>query len=207
MSSSNFVSLTQPLIDVQIRGASAAIQSQEDRPISQPAHLSEEALVAIKAEAFEKGLAEGEQRVRDADAEEKKQLMENWADLTEGLVQAKSEMLVQLQACLPDLLVAGVGQVLEAWEPSTDQLAQVVNDLLDSCDLREGNPVAVFLHPQAIEQLQAHQIDFNGRSGGVELMDDHSLQAGECRVEGRFGVVDAQYTTKLQNLRSVLSAK
>ena len=53
-------------------------------------------------------------------------------------------MLEQLQSCLPDLLVEGVGQILQAWEPSTDQLAQVVNDLLDSCDLREGNPVAVF---------------------------------------------------------------
>ena len=207
MSSSNFVCLTQPLIDVQIRGGAASSEIQDHDLEDKPAHLSEEALAAIKAEAFDAGIVEGEKRMQDAYAQEKKQLMENWAHLTEGLAQAKSEMLEQLQSCLPDLLVEGVGQILQAWEPSADQLAQVVNDLLDSCDLREGNPVAVFLNPQAIQELQSQKIDFNGRSGLVELMEDSHLKSGECRVEGRFGVVDAQYRTKLRNLHAVLTNK
>jgi flagellar biosynthesis/type III secretory pathway protein FliH len=172
-----------------------------------PAPLSEEALASIKSEAFEAGMTAGEKRALDAYAQEKKQFMENWAHLTEGLAQAKSEMLEQLQSCLPDLLIEGIGQILEAWDPSPDQVTQVVNDLLDSCDLREGNPVVVFLNPQSIQQLQSHQIDFNGRSGLVELMDDRHLKAGECRVEGRFGMVDAKYATKLRNLHSVLTDK
>ena len=205
MNSSNFVCLTQPLIDVQIRGGAASSEIQDRDQEDKPAHLSEEALAAIKAEAFDAGIVEGEKRMQDAYAQDKKQLLENWAHLTEGLAQAKSEMLEQLQSCLPDLLVEGVGQILQAWEPSTDQLAQVVNDLLDSCDLREGNPVAVFLNPQAIQELQSQKIDFNGRSGLVELMEDSHLKSGECRVEGRFGVVDAQYRTKLRNLHAVLT--
>lgn len=207
MSSSNFVCLTQPLIDVQIRGGAASSEIQDHDQEDRPAHLSEEALAAIKAEAFDAGIVEGEKRMQDAYAQDKKQLLENWALLTEGLAQAKSEMLEQLQSCLPDLLVEGVGQILQAWEPSTDQLAQVVNDLLDSCDLREGNPVAVFLNPQAIQELQSQKIDFKGRSGLVELMEDSHLKSGECRVEGRFGVVDAQYRTKLRNLHAVLTNK
>ena len=155
MNSSNFVCLTQPLIDVQIRAGTASSEIQDRDQEDKPAHLSEEALAAIKAEAFDAGIVEGEKRMQDAYAQDKKQLLENWAHLTEGLAQAKSEMLKQLQSCLPDLLVEGVGQILQAWEPSTDQLAQVVNDLLDSCDLREGNPVAVFLNPQAIQELQS----------------------------------------------------
>ena len=63
----------------------------------------------------------------------------------------------------------------------------------------------VFLNPQAIQQLQSHQIDFAGRSGHVELMEDSQLKVGECRVEGRFGLVDAQYLTKLRNLHAVLT--
>lgn len=204
MSSSNFVCLSQPLLDVQIREWTSTREMQESSIDDKPAPLSEEALASIKSEAFEAGVAAGEKRALDAYAQEKKQLMENWAHLTEGLAQAKSEMLEQLQSCLPDLLIEGVGQILEAWEPSPDQVAQVVNDLLDSCDLREGNPVVVFLNPQSIQQLQSHQIDFNARSGLVELMDDGNLKAGECRVEGRFGMVDAQYSTKLRNLHSVL---
>lgn len=204
MSSSNFVSLTKPLIDVQVREEISTSVIQEHVIDNKPVRLTDEALAAIKAEAFDAGIAEGEKRMLDAYAQEKKQLMENWAHLTEGLAHAKSEMLQQLQTCLPDLLVEGVGQILEAWEPSSDQLVQVVNDLLDKCDLREGNPVVVFLNPQAIQQLQSHQIDFNGRSGLIELMQDVHLNAGECRVEGRFGVVDAQYRTKLRNLHSVL---
>ena len=207
MSSSNFVCLTQPLIDVQIRGGAASSEIQDHDLEDKPAHLSEEALAAIKAEAFDAGIVEGEKRMLDACAQDKKQLLENWAHLTEGLAQAKSEMLEQLQSCLPDLLVEGVGQILQAWEPSADQLAQVVNDLLDSCDLREGNPVAVFLNPEAIQELQSQKIDFNGRSGLVELMEDSHLKSGECRVEGRFGLVDAQYRTKLRNLHEVLTNK
>ena len=168
-------------------------------------HISDETIAAIKAEAYEAGFAEGEQRLRDSYAQEKKQLLENWTHLTEGLAQAKSEMLNQLQTCLPDLLIEGMGQLLAAWEPNADQLTQVVNDLLDSCHIREGNPVAVFLNPQAIQELQAHQVDFNGRSDLVELLVDNNLQLGECRIEGRFGVVDAQYSTKLRNLSSVLT--
>ena len=207
MSSSNFVCLTQPLLDVQIRGGTSSSEMQDSSIDDKPAPLSEEALASIKSEAFEAGMTAGEKRALDAYAQEKKQLMENWAHLTEGLAQAKSEMLEQLQSCLPDLLIEGVGQILEAWEPSPDQVAQVVNDLLDSCDLRGGNPVVVFLNPQSIQQLQSHQIDFNGRSALVELMDDGNLKAGECRVEGRFGMVDAQYSTKLRNLHSVLTGK
>lgn len=207
MSSSNFVCLTQPLIDVQIRGGAVSSDIQDDDQEDKPVHLSDEALAAIKAEAFDAGIVEGEKRMQGAYAQDKKQLLENWALLTEGLAQAKSEMLEQLQSCLPDLLVEGVGQILQAWEPSADQLAQVVNDLLDSCDLREGNPVAVFLNPQAIQELQSQKIDFNGRSGLVELIEDSHLKSGECRVEGRFGVVDAQYRTKLRNLHAVLTNK
>ena len=207
MSSSNFVCLTQPLLDVQIRKGTSSSEMQDSSIDDKPAPLSEEALASIKSEAFEAGMTAGEKRALDTYAQEKKQLMENWAHLAEGLAQAKSEMLEQLQACLPDLLIEGVGQILEAWEPSPEQVAQVVNDLLDSCDLREGNPVVVYLNPQSIQQLQSHQIDFNGRSGLVGLMDDVNLKAGECRVEGRFGMVDAQYSTKLRNLHSVLKGK
>jgi flagellar biosynthesis/type III secretory pathway protein FliH len=38
-------------------------------------------------------------------------------------------------------------------------------------------------------------------------MEDSHLKSGECRVEGRFGVVDAQYRTKLRNLHAVLTNK
>ena len=205
MSSSNFLCFTRPLIDVQIRGVASSSKIQAHAMSDNPAQLSEEALAAIKAEAFEEGRAAGEKRILDSCMQEKKQLMENLAHLIEDLAQAKSEMLEQLQTCLPDLLVEGVGQILQAWKPCADQLVQVVNDLLDCCDLREGNPVVVFLNPEAIQQLQSHQIDFNGRSGLVELTEDSHLKAGECRVEGRFGVMDAEYRTKLRNLHSVLT--
>ena len=112
---SNFVCLTQPLIDVQIRGGAASSEIQDHDLEDKPAHLSEEALAAIKAEAFDAGVVEGEKRMLDACAQDKKQLLENWAHLTEGLAQAKSEMLEQLQSCLPDLLAEGVGQILQAW--------------------------------------------------------------------------------------------
>ena len=207
MSSSNFICLTKPLVDVRIRNGAASSEIQEHDLADEPAHLTEEALAAIKAKAFDAGIAEGEKRMLDAYTQEKKQVMENWAHLTEGLAQAKSEMLEQLKSYLPDLLVEGVGQILQAWEPSTDQLVNVVNDLLDSCDLREGHPVVVFLNPQVIEELKSHEIDFKGRSGLIELMEDSQLKAGECRVEGRFGVVDAQYSTKLRNLHAVLTNK
>ena len=58
MSSSNFVCLTQPLIDVQIRGVAASSEIQDHDQEDKPAHLSEEALAAIKAEAFDAGIVE-----------------------------------------------------------------------------------------------------------------------------------------------------
>ena len=76
MSSSNFVCLTQPLLDVQIRGMSPSSETQDPRIEDKPAPLSEEALAGIKAEAFAAGIAAGEQRALDSYAQEKKQLME-----------------------------------------------------------------------------------------------------------------------------------
>ena len=73
MSSSNFVCLTQPLIDVQIRGGAVSSDIQDNDQEDKPVHLSDEALAAIKAEAFDAGIVEGEKRMQDAYAQDKKQ--------------------------------------------------------------------------------------------------------------------------------------
>ena len=210
MSSSNFVSFARPLAFVTLAGTSRAegcsyaTDTAGESDVSPDTHLSEQAVEAIKAAAYAEGLEAGRKLERDERAAVAADQSAQYTQALASLESSRSELVEQVQTLLPELVIEGVGRILQAWQPDTAAIEAVVGELLAGFDTAEGN-IRVYLHPDSIQQLLNGIEEFSEKNPQIDLHKDDSLLAGECRVEGRFGLADARYSSKLLNLRKVLT--
>lgn len=209
MPSSSFVSFSKPLAGVSLsplsRGAESTPAGNAEPPgSSQGISISSEALEKLKAEAYQAGVDFGLKQEQEKYAEERARSSQSFSQVISELGLARLELVEEVQSLLPELVIEGVGRILQAWQPDAAAVAQVVHDLLDGFDRDQGQ-IRVYLHSESIKKLLASgEAEFSANHPHVNLQSDDALLAGECRVDGRFGVADAKYSSKLLNLRKVL---
>jgi len=208
MTSSNFVSFTRPISFATLSRSDRTSESRVDAEVDTAATglgrgLSEQELEALKSAAYAEGVEAGRQLERDASGLEAARLNTEYRQSFSSLELARADLVEQVQALLPELVIEGVGRILQAWQPDAEAIEAVVQELLAGFDAAEGD-IRVYLHPDSMQQLLAAGDAFRAGNPHLDLQADGALQVGECRVEGRFGLADARYSSKLLNLRKVL---
>lgn len=160
-------------------------------------------MAAAVAQAKAKGKAEGLAELERAMAKERQKFQAKVGGVLQQLDTTRKELAEELNALLPELIIEGVGRILEAWEPDGATVESVVKELLAGTDL-EDEWLHLRLHPTSIQNLKSHCGPLEEVFPEVRFVADERLGQGECLLEGRFGVVDARYSAKLSNLREVL---
>ncbi|MFO7724002.1 MAG: FliH/SctL family protein [Oceanipulchritudo sp.] len=165
--------------------------------------LSEEQLRTETDRAYKEGFAAGKaegEAFRDAAMET---LRGEVARVLEGIRNESDGLVRELESVLPEFIIEGVGRILYTMEPDAEAVSQTVRDLVSGIDA-EDRAMRLSINPEDAELLEEVDPVLHERFPGLTLVKEAGLSRGECFLESRFGISDARYAAKLNNLRKVL---
>lgn len=197
----------QPLRGVRLRGGSGAVEADAAAEAAQRmAALEAQWQAKVKAaekEGYTRGLAEGRKAEKAAVEAAQAKQAQQIAAIMKSLESERLELVNELQAVLPELILEGVARILHGWEPDAETLQKIVHGILAGYD-GEDKQSRLSLNPEDLALLKDHNAELEVAYPGLRIIEDGRLQRGECLLEGRFGVTDERHSAKLENLKKVL---
>jgi flagellar assembly protein FliH len=155
-----------------------------------------------EAEAYARGVSDGERMGAAAVAGQNEALLQRLTETLVELRQTRSEMIRQTERQLVELALAVARRVLHrevSLEP--DLLVAMIRVALDR--LGEAGQVTIRLHPAEFEAVSVAR---SGALAGdhVAVVADARVGRGGCRVESDYGSVDAGVDAQIQEIGRVL---
>lgn len=175
----------------------------ETDPVRPPALVSEEVLKTETAAAYEKGLEAGRSAEKKTQAAALAGMRQELHAILEKVANQGDTLAAEVEALLPDLILEGVGRVLHTLKPEASAVKAIVEELLQGIDADDRN-LRLSLHPEDADLLEEVEPDLATRYPGLTLIREPGLHRAECLLESRFGIADARFSAKLNNLRKVL---
>jgi flagellar assembly protein FliH len=183
-----------------------------DRPlISATVHTAMRSRVVTEAELMElreearRAGADEARRFADAQMVEMRSEVQQLSEgLIEALRQAEARLLEQVRSALPALAVEIGRRLLSGWEPPTEMVEKVCRDSLDEL-FPETSGLELVISARDATLLEKVGPGWLAEFPGLKITADATLQAGDCLVRSRFGVVDARGGTRLRALQESLS--
>lgn len=203
---SETIRFTRPLEGARIVETDESVESQGVvSDLSEKIQLMPHELEAIRIEAFQEGERAGEEKAQAVYRSELSAKIEACEQLATGLEGLKNDLIKEMHSSVGSLVVEAVGRLLEGWEPGEADVRRIVEGLLEDFD-PGGHKMRIRLNPDSYELLSEETIGELAQSHPqLEFVTDTRLQAGECVLEGRFGLADARYCEKIKSLNEVLT--
>lgn len=181
----------------------AAAQKEKEKLLQQAQkeaeRLWEEAKQKGYAEGFQSGLEEGETKSRELIGEAEKQLAEA-RQLRQDMLQKIEPQVVELAVKIAEKFV---GEKILA---DVQVLQQLIHGALQQ--IQETGEIIIRLHPEDAaacrERLPQWQEEL-GEQVSLNLISDHTMQRGECRVESTSSVYTCQVDERFAALRKMLA--
>jgi flagellar assembly protein FliH len=155
-----------------------------------------------EAEAYSRGLAEGQRLGASAVAGQNEALLQRLTETLVELRQTRSDMIRHTERQLVELALAVARRVLHR-EVSLDHdlLVGMIRIALDR--LGEAGQVTIRLHPAEFEAVSVAR---SGALAGdhVTVVADARVGRGGCRVESDYGSVEAGVDAQIQEIGRVL---
>ncbi|NLM52720.1 MAG: hypothetical protein GX197_07895 [Firmicutes bacterium] len=161
--------------------------------------LRQEARQAGFEEGLKNGLEQGEQKSRELIGEAEKQLAE--------VRQLRQEMLQKIEPQVVELAVK-IAEKFVREKLSTD--VQILQNLIKEAlqQMQETGEIIIRLHPEdaaACRDLLPQWQEELGESTTLNLLSDHTMQRGDCRVESTSSVYNCQVDERFAALRKMLA--
>ena len=122
------------------------------------------------------------------------------------LAAAETDIMAQVRAALPELVVEAAKRLLSGFAPTAEQVDAICQDTLDQL-YPETNGLELRLSPRDAELLEQLNPDWLRRYPRLQVMRDNHLRPGDCVIHSRFGVTDARLDAKLDNLAHELGVR
>ncbi len=190
---SDSITLKQPLRDAQLL-------------VNAPALDWETYLREREKAAYEQGRRDGEGAID----EQLKQQRQEMAELQNGVVRSLKEMLPQMGREMESVLIQLAfesAQKLVAGLPINAKMVQaVVREALSQAhDLTD---ISIRIHPDDLALLRKHKSPLLAglpETGPLRFVASSEVTRGGCVIQTRFGLMDAQRETKLEQLRKAVN--
>ena len=186
---SNSITFEKPLQDVQLLTKAPMLDWQE--------HLQER-----EKAAFEQGRREGERALGEQLLQQRNEM----AELQNGVVNSIKEMLPQMaremESALIELALESAKKVVSGMKIDAKVVNAVVREALGQ--VQDTAEVSIRLHPDDLALLRKHKsplLEGLPETGPLHFVASTEVTRGGCMVLTRFGIIDAQRETKLEQLR------
>lgn len=191
MNWSNSIALEQPLQDVRLLTKVPVMDWQE--------HLRER-----EKAAYEQGRRDGEQALGEQLLRQRNEMVELQNGVVTSLKQMLPQMAREMESALVRLALESAKKIVSGVKIDVKVVEAVVREALGQ--VQDMAEVSIRLHPDDLALLHKHKsplLEGLPETGPLRFVASGEVTRGGCIVQTRFGVVDAQQETKLEQLRKV----
>jgi flagellar assembly protein FliH len=161
----------------------------------------------LEAEAFQRGVAEGEKRLREQLLKQRAELLQLQNGVLASLRQASSDVVRQGESALVEIALETARKLVAGLPISADMVAATVRSAL--AQVEEATEFDIYLNAEDLALLQAcNAPDLlpGSDKGTLRFHGSTEVTRGGCLVQTRFGVIDARRETKMELIRQSLGA-
>lgn len=188
------IAFSEPPRDVRLRRAPTT--SEWERRIAEAAEAG-----------HRRGLTEG----RMAGEEQVRQLRADFEQTQRGVLESLRRALPKLiqdsEAALVSLALETARKLVAGLPISAEMVEAAVREAIAQAE--DSSEFYVHLHPEDLALLQRHASQLLTPAPGGDVIHFHAsneVARGGCLVYTRFGIIDAQRETKMQQIREALAA-
>ena len=192
MSLSKLVVFDRPLV-----GATAVVRART-RPVS------EAELLELREQARREGAEETRHFADSQMVEMRTEVQQLNEGLFDTLRQAEARLADQVRAALPGLAVEIGRRLLAGWEPPAETVTRICHEALDEL-FPETAGLELVVSARDAQLLERLNPGWLAEFPNLKITIDPNLQAGDCLVRSRFGVVDSRSHTRLRALEESLA--
>jgi flagellar assembly protein FliH len=162
---------------------------------------------AAEQAAYERGRADGEKHLGEQLLRQRNELLELHRGVVESLRRAVPDIMAQTENALIQIALECAKKIV-ADLPITPELVEaVVREAV--AQARDTAEILIQLHPDDLALLRAHQspiLQGLPNAGPLQFIASPEVGRGGCRVQTRFGLLDARRETKWEELKKTLEA-
>jgi flagellar assembly protein FliH len=168
---------------------------EEALPFDRVPRISEQELSRLLAEARAEGISEGERRARESFAQELAQERKRMTDAVSAFQEQQSEYYSKVEIELVHFALAIAARILHR-EAQVDRMvvAGLVKVMLDK--LQKGSRVTVRVRPEEAARWRQYFRD----NTALEIVEDSSLEAGDCLLETELGTTEMGLDAQLKEV-------
>jgi flagellar assembly protein FliH len=193
MNWSNSISLQQPLADVRLL-IKAPIQDWRE-------HLHER-----EKAAYEQGRRDGEKALDEQLLQQRNEMIELQSGMVHSLQEMLPRMSQEMETALVQLALEAAKKMVAGLEIDVKTVEAVVREALGQ--VQDMSEISIQLHPEDLALLRKYESPLlHGlpETGPLRFVNSTEVERGGCIVRTRFGLVDAQRETKLEQLRKAVN--
>ncbi len=156
-------------------------------------------------EAYARGQREGEKALSEQMVQQRAELANMQQGILESLRTAVPQVVRETEAALIALALAAAQKLVAGLPINVEMVEAVVREALQQVE--DASNVMIQLHPEDLLLLRQNHSPLLGDasdSGPLRFVTSSDVTRGGCRIETRFGVLDARRETKLKQLNQGL---
>jgi len=189
----NSITLEQPLADVRLL-------------VTEPAPAGPEPLQEREKAAYEKGRRDAEQALGEQLLQQRNEMAELQNGVIKSLKQLFPQMAREMEAALIQLALESVKRVVAGVKIDSKIVEAVVREALSQ--VQDTAEVSIQLNPEDLALLRKNKsplLEDLPETGSLRFVPSAEVTRGGCIVQTRFGVVDAQRETKLEQIQKAVT--
>ena len=189
------LSLREPLRDVRLRSAPSA-SVDFDRQLRE----REQA-------AYERGRREGEQALSEQLVQQRAELQAVEKGVLAALRQAVPQVIRDTEQALTALALEVAQRLVAGLPVSAEMVEAALREAL--AQVEDSTDFQVYLHPEDLALLRRVESALLQPADANTRMQFHpapEITRGGCLLKTRFGIIDAQRETKLEQMRKAVGA-
>ncbi|HTR40579.1 MAG TPA: FliH/SctL family protein [Pseudomonadales bacterium] len=189
----NSITLEQPLADVRLRVAAPASTGAE------PAQEQEQA-------AYERGRRDAEQLFGGQLLQQRNEMAELQNGVIKSIQQMFPQMAREMETALIQLALESVKKVVAGVKIDAKIVEAVVREALSQ--VQDTADISIQLNPEDLALLRKSKsplLEELPGIGSLRFVTSADVTRGGCMIQTRFGIVDAQRETKLEQIQKAVT--
>ncbi|NLK96952.1 MAG: hypothetical protein GX272_02585 [Epulopiscium sp.] len=192
------------------------LKAQQDahRMIQEAEKMAAQILEQAKKDAMfarmkieEEGRQQGYQEGFRQGSEESKKLLKQAKLELENAIQEKNKMLQEIEPKVVDLIISISKKVLDhAFTTNKQSIIYLIKKGLS--EIKDNNEKIIIkiseMDYTSLMESKENILNSLGFSGKIDLVQDSSLQSGDCIIETQFGNIDCSLGTQFEGLKQEL---
>lgn len=185
------------VFDRPLSGASAVVRARSRS-------LTEAELADLREQSRREGSEETRHFADSQMVEMRSEVQQLNEGLFDTLREAEVRLADQVRAALPGLALEIGRRLLAGWEPPPETVARICHEALEEL-FPETAGLELVVSARDAKLLEQLNPGWLAEFSALKIVTDANLQAGDCLVRSRFGVVDSRGRTRLHALQESLA--